>query len=78
MPDTITIQPTGIYGSDAVCAMLDVSPQTLAAARRSGELCAVRKGRRWLYLGEWLLAWLRADRQRSTATPAGGGPTHAA
>jgi hypothetical protein len=63
MPDTITIQPTGIYSNDHVCAMLDVSPDTLAEARRSGALRAVRKGRRWIYLGEWLLSWLRADGQ---------------
>jgi hypothetical protein len=64
MPDTITIHPTGVYSTDAVCAMFDVSPQTLAAARRSGELRAVRKGRRWVHLGEWLLEWLRADGER--------------
>ena len=67
MPETITIQPTGIYSSDAVCAMLDVSPQTLAEARRSGALRAARKGRRWLYLGEWLLAWLRQPEEGAHA-----------
>jgi hypothetical protein len=66
MPDTITaIQPTGIYSTDDVCAMLDVSPDTLTAARRSGELRGVRKGRRVIYLGEWLLAWLRREQQEA-------------
>lgn len=60
MPDTFTIQPTGIYSTDDLCAMLDVSPQTLADARRAGQLHATRKGRRTIYLGEWVLAWLRA------------------
>jgi hypothetical protein len=59
MPDTITIYPTGIYSGDDLCAMLDVSPSTLAEARRAGDLRATRKGRRWIYLGEWVLTWLR-------------------
>jgi hypothetical protein len=59
MSDTITIHPTGIYTSDDLCAMLDVSPQTLADARRSGALRSTRKGRRVIYLGEWVLDWLR-------------------
>lgn len=59
MLDTITIQPTGVYSTDDLCAMLDVSPETLAYARRLGELKATRKGRRIIYLGEWVLAWLR-------------------
>jgi hypothetical protein len=58
---TTTIHPTGLYGTDDVCAMLDVSPETLADARRSGELRAARKGRRVIYLGEWLLTWLRQE-----------------
>jgi hypothetical protein len=61
MPHTITIQPTGIYSSDDLSVMLDVSPQTLADARKAGHLRAVRKGRRWIHLGEWVLAWLNAD-----------------
>ncbi|HKB39798.1 MAG TPA: helix-turn-helix domain-containing protein [Gemmataceae bacterium] len=56
MPNTITaIHPTGIYNTDDLCAMLDVSPQTLAEARRDGTLRATRKGRRVIYLGEWVL-----------------------
>lgn len=61
MESVITIHPTAIYSSDDVCAMLDVSPQALTVARRSGELKSARKGRRVVYLGEWLLEWLRSD-----------------
>jgi hypothetical protein len=61
MPDTITIHQTGIYTTDDLCEMLDVSPQTMADARRSGTLRATRKGRRLIYLGEWVLAWLRRE-----------------
>jgi hypothetical protein len=63
MPDTITIQPTGIYGADDLCALLDVGRQTLADARRSGALRSVRKGRRVIFLGEWVLGWLRDEGQ---------------
>jgi hypothetical protein len=59
MPDTNAIQPTGIYSTDDLCAMLDVSPVTVAEARRSGALTSTRKGRRVIYLGEWILTWLR-------------------
>jgi hypothetical protein len=62
MQETIpTIHPTGIYATDDLCAMLDVSPATLSEARRSGALRSTRKGRRIIYLGEWVLAWLAAD-----------------
>jgi hypothetical protein len=61
MPDTYTIQPTGIYSTGDLCAMLDVSPDSLAAARRAGELRWTRKGRRVIYLGEWVLTWLRQE-----------------
>jgi hypothetical protein len=60
MPDTITIHPTGIYCTDDLCVMLDVSPDTVADARRAGALRWVRKGRRILYLGQWVLDWLSA------------------
>lgn len=61
MGDPPTIQPTAIYSNDQLCKLLDVSPDGLAEARRSGALRATRKGRRLLYLGEWVLSWLRAE-----------------
>jgi hypothetical protein len=67
MLDTVTIHPTGIYSTDALCAMLDVSPQTLADARRAGELRSTRKGRRVIYLGEWVLTWLRQSAEAAHA-----------
>jgi hypothetical protein len=53
------IEPFGIYSSDDLSKMLDVSPQTLAEARRSGALLFTRKGRKTLFLGQWVLDWLR-------------------
>jgi hypothetical protein len=61
MPHTIaTIHPTAVYSNDDLSSLIDVSPDALAKARRSGALRWVRKGRRVIYLGEWVLDWLRA------------------
>jgi hypothetical protein len=57
---SITISPTGIYDDVSLYAALEVSAATLARARRQGTLRYSRQGRRILYLGEWVLAWLRA------------------
>jgi hypothetical protein len=67
MSDTPTIHPNGVYRTDDLCALLDVSPQTVAEARGSGALAAARKGRSWVYLGEWVLDWLRGDRRGADA-----------
>ena len=60
MPET-AINPLAIYTGDQLSAMLDVSEETLAAARCAGALRATKKGRRVLFLGRWVLAWLEAD-----------------
>jgi hypothetical protein len=67
MPNTVSIDPLAIYTGDQLSAMLDVSEVTLAEARRSGALRSVKKGRRVLYLGEWVLDWLRADAGKEAA-----------
>jgi hypothetical protein len=61
MPSTFAIHPLAVYSSTQLSDMLDVSETTLAEARRSGALRATKKGRRVLYLGEWVLDWLRSD-----------------
>jgi hypothetical protein len=65
----IRIEPDGIYDDDMVYGALDVSAQTLARARREGRLRFSRQGRRVLYLGRWLLDWLKSD---ATPTDAQG------
>jgi hypothetical protein len=67
MPDTVTINPLSVYTSEQLSTMLDASEATLAEARRSGALRATRKGRRVLYLGEWVLDWLRAEPAQEAA-----------
>jgi hypothetical protein len=71
MLETVTINPLSVYTGDQLSSMLDVSEATLAEARRSGALRATRKGRRVLYLGEWVLDWLRL----SESDAASGGVT---
>jgi hypothetical protein len=64
MPDlTTTIHPTGVYSPDDVCDLLGISPQVVADARRTGALRSVRRGRRALILGAWVLAWLRDEQE---------------
>jgi hypothetical protein len=59
--DTIRIDPEGIYDDALLFEALGVSAATLARARGDGRLRYTRQGRRILYLGEWVLAWLKAD-----------------
>jgi Helix-turn-helix domain len=73
MPDTVEINPLAVYTADQLSAMLDVSDTTLAEARRTGALRSTKKGRRVLYLGEWVLGWLRDDSDREVAESAAAG-----
>jgi hypothetical protein len=61
MPDTVTIEPLTVYTADHLSAMLDVSGATLAEARRTRALRSTKKGRKVLFLGEWVLDWLRSE-----------------
>jgi hypothetical protein len=55
------IDPNAVYDDDLVYATLGLTSRTLAKARQEGELRFTRKGRRVLYLGQWILAWLESD-----------------
>jgi hypothetical protein len=61
MVSPVSIEPRALYDDGAILLTLGFSSQTLARARRAGKLRYTRQGRRTLYLGEWLLAWLEAD-----------------
>jgi len=66
MIDTATpiqIDPAAYYHAGAVALILDVPLATLAQARRRGELRYVRRGRRILIRGEWLIDWLTPHQQ---------------
>jgi hypothetical protein len=65
-----SILSTGIYDDAALRAVLGIGAPVLARARHRGELRCTRKGRRVLYLGEWVLEWLRSDGQLREAARA--------
>ena len=59
--NALVIEPTGVYDDAALVLGLGLTHATLARARRDGRLRFSRKGRRVLYLGQWVLNWLAAD-----------------
>jgi len=65
--DTLQIDPHCVYTEGAVALALDLPLATLARARRERRLQFSRQGKRVLYLGKWLLAWLESDKQREVS-----------
>lgn len=57
----IRIDPRGFYDDTLLYSLLGVSAMTLARARQSGRLRYTRQGRRLLYLGAWVLDWLKSE-----------------
>jgi len=55
------IDPQAVFDDGAIHLALDIPTATLARARRAGRLRFTRKGRRVLYLGQWILDWLATD-----------------
>jgi hypothetical protein len=69
MVSPITIEPSAIYDDGALLFSLGLSSATLARARRNGSLRYSRPGRRVLYLGQWVLDWLRAEGETRDGGP---------
>jgi hypothetical protein len=67
MQEQVSIAPDGIYDDGALYLAMGLTPSTLAKARRSGELKFTRKGNRTLYLGQWVLDWIKADERQGGA-----------
>ena len=61
MIDGFPIDPLAVYDDSALSVALGVSAESLARARQTGDLRHTRKGRRILYLGQWILEWLERD-----------------
>ncbi len=59
MHEPFKIDMAAVYDDSALRLSLGVTSATLTRARRAGRLRHTRKGKRTLYLGEWVLAWLR-------------------
>lgn len=49
-----------VYSDGDIATILGVTHATLSRARRNGVLRAARLGKRWYYLGEWILEWISA------------------
>jgi len=61
MIEGFPIDPRAVYDDSALSVALGVSAESLAMSRRTGNLRHARKGRRILYLGQWILDWLERD-----------------
>ena len=61
MVRSAVIEPRAYYDDGLIYQSLQISPSTLAKARKCGALRFTRKGQRTLYLGQWLLDWLNTD-----------------
>ena len=68
MTAIINIESNGIYDDGTLVLALGLTHATLARARRDGQLRFARKGKRVLYLGQWIIEWLR-DEQAETREP---------
>ncbi len=60
MIEPVSIDPEALYDDGSLRQALGLTNTTLANARRAGTLRYTRQGKRTLYLGKWILAWLEA------------------
>jgi hypothetical protein len=58
MIEPVRIEPDAVYDDGALRQALGLTLATLAAARRAGSLRYTRTGKRVLYKGAWVSAWL--------------------
>ncbi len=63
-----SIDPNAIYGEGDLVLGLGITQAALLKARRAGQLRFIRKGKRVLFRGQWLLDWVDGN----TCRPAGG------
>lgn len=66
----VLIDPASIYDDDVLLSALELSPAVLRRARCSGELRHTRKGKRTLYLGQWVIDWLLGEQATKGTTAA--------
>jgi hypothetical protein len=65
MIEPVCIEPNGLYDDTSLYEALGLTPNALASARRKGTLRYARQGKRTLYKGEWILAWLDSTATKS-------------
>ncbi len=70
----VMIEPEALYDDSALSQTLGLTPAALAAGRRAGTLRHTTKGKRTLYKGAWILAWIESESApESTHQSEGGG-----
>jgi hypothetical protein len=57
---TLELDDDRVYCEVALCHQLGIRPSALYAARKRGELRSFKVGRKRLYRGSWLRAWIEA------------------
>lgn len=61
MLSPVSIEPEAIYDDGAIRQALGLTDSAMATARRSGAIRYTRQGKRVLYLGKWITAWLESQ-----------------
>jgi hypothetical protein len=64
------IDPDALYDDAALHIEIGLTPATLSRARRERRLRYTRQGTRTLYLGQWLLDWLRREGEQQEVVSA--------
>jgi len=72
MIEPIRIEPEALYDDGSLRQAIGVTPAALAAARRAGLLRYSRAGKRTLYKGEWISAWLESTAALAPQGEGGG------
>lgn len=62
----LRIDPAALYDEGAM-SQAGIPGTALRRARQSGKLRFTRQGRRILYLGQWILDWLKVDSEKEVA-----------
>jgi hypothetical protein len=65
----VHLTPDAVYDDGALYCALGLTAAALARARRSGQLRYTRQGNRILYLGQWVVSWLRASAEPREEVP---------
>jgi hypothetical protein len=61
MIEPVLIEPEEHYDDGSLHQSLGLTDAALANARRARTLRYARQGKRTLYLGKWILAWLESQ-----------------
>jgi hypothetical protein len=60
MIEPVVIIPDALYDDSLFCLQLGLSIDSVVKGRRSGLLRFARVGKRTLYRGDWVMAWIEA------------------